>query len=768
MKTAATSPSRKRAMWLLNHSTLRAFEVPQLQSFGIGEIFLPKCFPYDEGNLSASITHEFDKTLNIPPEDLAVLNAQNWYENPSEAAWDIANRYFDLAIIAFFPKQIKQTLKHFKGAIVVRAFGHTVAPYGTILMWNQIMGERVITDMKRCGKRFWFGMGYDHLHEIETGVVKDRSIYLPVGLKSPTHQDPWEGKDARIGTIPAYHAIYSEFTKNFSDFEYIIGGAQPFAVADKHVLGYVPKEQHIRNMTQSRVMFYHSREPNHIHYHPFEAVRAGMPLIFMAGGMLDRLGGRNLVGRCNTIQEAREKIKRLMKGDKSLIKAITQSQTILLESVSEEKCAPHWQSGLNTIFESLDAAKQETALRPVTIRKKRIAVILPIVYTTRDTGAAKLVAEAILQGSIQSNEPVDIVFAHLDDPNSYPDSEFTDLPPCIKRRTYAWQLLDQGEAERAMHYAGFKGWKAELTNYAVPDDGIQKFQDCDLLVFISDRINQRILPLKPYVTFVYDYLQRYINILPNGLDANFLDFANRAEKVIVTTEFTNSDALQYAGLKPDRVERLPMLIPTFSERLSSAAPLKPSKNSKNYFLWTSNTEPHKNHKNSFLALYEYYEVLGGTLECRLTGVGTEKLLKTESSTFAELRDIWKSSKDLQDNLVICGELSDRKYQEHLSDACFLWNAAKVDNRTFDVLEAAQLGVPSLSSNYPTMREIESRFHIQMQWMDSEDPKDMAHQLKHMEENYIKLQSSLKNYTIDDFQDKTQNANLYWKAIKECL
>lgn len=47
---------KNRVLWLLNHSTLRSFEIPQLIESGIEEIYLPKKFPYDEGNLSASIT----------------------------------------------------------------------------------------------------------------------------------------------------------------------------------------------------------------------------------------------------------------------------------------------------------------------------------------------------------------------------------------------------------------------------------------------------------------------------------------------------------------------------------------------------------------------------------------------------------------------------------------------------------------------------------------------------------------------------------------
>src|SRR5687767_12682035 len=115
--------SHYRVLWLLNHTTLRRFEIEQLKSAGIDEIYLPKRFPYDEGNLSANIDYTLDAKLSIPQHELDILNAQDWYSSPSLEAWDIANRYFDVAIIGFFPKQMKSTTRRFKGAVILRVFG---------------------------------------------------------------------------------------------------------------------------------------------------------------------------------------------------------------------------------------------------------------------------------------------------------------------------------------------------------------------------------------------------------------------------------------------------------------------------------------------------------------------------------------------------------------------------------------------------------------------------------------------------------------------
>jgi hypothetical protein len=119
-----------------------------------------------------------------------------------------------------------------------------------------------------------------------------------------------DGSDKRIFFVcPDIGSILLPYYyRQFIDFviPHAIAGAQSLAVSDKSVLGYAPTDVHERNMREMRVMFYHSTEPNHIHYHPFEAIRAGMPLVFMAGGILDRFGGLSCRG-CKSIREAQRK-----------------------------------------------------------------------------------------------------------------------------------------------------------------------------------------------------------------------------------------------------------------------------------------------------------------------------------------------------------------------------------------------------------------------------------------------------------------------------
>jgi hypothetical protein len=89
-------------------------------------------------------------------------------------------------------------------------------------------------------------------------------------------------------------------------------------------------------------MFYHSQEPRHLHYHPLEAIATGMPLVYMAGGLLEPLGGPDQPGMCRSYDEAREKITRLRNGDAGLREAIRVRQKSILEHFEPARCSRAW------------------------------------------------------------------------------------------------------------------------------------------------------------------------------------------------------------------------------------------------------------------------------------------------------------------------------------------------------------------------------------------------------------------------------------------
>jgi len=758
-----------RVMWLLNHAAARKFEIAMLKKLGFSEIFLPKSFPQEISFRSASVDYSEDANLTIPAEDLAILNAADWYREPGRDTWEVANKHFDVLFFILSDLLfIRSVAKHFRGAAILRGYGLLRgASYTEFLKCS---GPPTLESL---GRRFWFGAAYPHLAEIESPWFRQREVYLPAGLDDCAAQAEWSGENPTVFIVcpdvsgnDVYGDLYREYKEQLKGFRYVVGGAQSLASSDPNLLGWVSEERHRRNMREFRVMFYNNTEPNHVHYHPFEAIRAGMPLVFLGGGMLDRLGGAGLPGRCKSVKEARAKLGQILAGDGKLTDDIRASQIQLLDTLDPRKHEPVWRRGVARILSELKASR----VRPVrSSRNPRIAVVVPRAYRGGTLRSAKLLAQALWTGSRQSGEDADVVFVYPQAATqALRDDERRDkwdagLPSTIARRTLEWRELDSAAALRAMRYAGHSDWVPSSAHYLTPDDGVKQLHDCDLWIFVSDRLSAPVLPIRPYALAVYDYLQRYVNIFSTGTDAPFLAAARAAERVLVTTHFTEQDALTYAGVSREKVVRVPMLAPEFGrlERRSMET-------DRPYLLWTTNLAPHKNHYKAISALREYYASLDGQLDCRVSGVDTGKLFKSDRAHLKFLAAIVADSEILSKRLQVLGELPDNLYRRQLANAAFLWHPGRIDNGTFSVVEAAHMGVPSLSSKYPAMEEIDAQFGLNLTWMDADDPSEMGRQLKWMEEHarsardWLPAEADLTQHGLD------QVSHQYWRALRECL
>jgi glycosyltransferase involved in cell wall biosynthesis len=757
-------------MWLLNHSSARKFEIATLKKLGFTEIFLPKNFPADIDFRSASVDASEDVSLSIPASDLALLNQTDWYAEPSRDAWDAANRHFDLIFFIMRPQFLRSLARHFRGAAILRAYGLSAATTYTATMNLITGGLRSLEDM---GPRFWFGAAYDGLAQAESPWFRKREVYLPIGLHDCRLEDNWTGTDPSIFFVCPdikgnyyYARVYREFQERFAGLRYAIGGTQALATNDPHVLGYVPEEQHHRNMREFRVMFYHSTEPNHVHYHPFEAVRAGMPLVFMAGGMLDRLGGSELPGRCRSYSEARAKLQRILAGDRNLIDMIRASQPVLLKQMCPDVLEPAWREGLTRVLAELNRSRVS---RPKSTRRPRIAVILPTTYRGGTLRSAKLLAEAVWIGSRQYHEDADVILARaaseLATDREEPQEWDAGLPSSISRRAIEWQVLESESARRAMFYAGHSEWIPTAQRYLAPDDRIQNLSDCDLWIIVSDRLKLPLLPIRPYLMMVYDYVQRYQTQFRPGFDATFIAAARAADRVLVTTRFTEQDALAYAGVSREKVCLVPMLAPQFEP---SQDEISDGTGSNPYFLWTTNLGAHKNHYNAMRALRDYYEQFDGRLDCCVTGVESSSLLMGDRPHLEPVKALFSQNVKLSQRLRVFGELPDALYRRQLAGASFLWHPAHIDNGTLAAVEAASMGVPCLSSRYPAMEEMDAHFDLHLSWMESRLPHDMAGRLKWMEQHAGRVRATLPSGADLARHSVERHAAGYWRLIRECL
>lgn len=355
--------TKKRVMWLLNHTTAREFEIPMLKALGYQEIFLPKVIPDDPYFRSASVTYNEDKNLSIPKPLLEKLNTINWYKDKIDSTtWNEINEYFDIIffiVLDFYC--LEQFLLNFKGVLIWRTYGLAAdASYSKQLTQS---GSIKLIRLIEENKNFFFGQAYENLSEIEENYLKNKSVFLPLGLPAKEGSENYKGGSGKllfvlpdIITTPGFEKIYAEFNKAFEGIPKWIGGSQIIKHSGKEVLGYLSNDEYERVMTTSDVMFYHSRFPRHLHFHPLEAVRNGMPLVFLSGGMLDKLGGINLPGRAKDYKEARKKVELIINGDFSFKNEVIRTQKILLDKLSFGYCLPFWKESFEKIerIETID------------------------------------------------------------------------------------------------------------------------------------------------------------------------------------------------------------------------------------------------------------------------------------------------------------------------------------------------------------------------------------------------------------------------------
>ena len=753
---------KKRILWLLNHTTLREFEVPLLVEMGY-EIFTPKIYQFEYGDLSASVTWKYDETLTIPAEDLEVLNHTDFYQSHvSKRVVEIMNQYFDMVFVGAFVPQIEMLVQCFEGEFVLHAFGlnKTMTYTKLFSIPNGVLLDRI----RALHEHFWFGASYENLGEVECGYFKNRFVYLPIGFKNAHVNAVWDGGDERILFVGPkimsnsyYRKVYEDFKKNFGDIPHVIGGSQLVPVKnDPAVLGFLPKEQYEYNMQHLAAMFYHSQEPRHLHYHPLEAVANGMPLIFMAGGMLDSLGGKDLPGRCTSIPQAHQMLERLSKGDKTLANRIISAQGVLLEKFTEEYCKPY----LERLMEQIE---NQTVSKTPERKKSRVAIVCPQGYTGGVIDFSIRLALALQAGTKQGLGNIEPVFYYLDCEAYRDHLYFKKLYAAgISVRSFEW-------AYKSAQWARNNESLRDYVDHTIPDavyvmeDGMNNLYDCDYIIFTADTMPMGCWTSLPHAIVVHDVIQRYVKELFDlGTELGRQKTNRKANAVIVTSEPMQKNAVQYVGAQIDKVFLMPQLFESIS------VPNKNDTQSRKYFHWGTNVTPHKNHKAALEGLRQYYS-LGGTLPCVITGANTHLINPSEEIEETEfhyqylksLRQIIAGNKILKEKVLFAGELPKQDYWNLLAEAEFTFHPGYADNGNGVSMDAALLGVPTLSSDYPAMRYMNDRMDMHMTFFEYDDPESIADKLLFMEKNAQKIKKAMPSGNhFEQFTWQSQTETIY--------
>lgn len=330
------------------------------------EVFVPKKVPKTNFR-SAAVSFDYDKSLTIPKAALDRLNDFDFYLSdwPPDII-KLVNRYFGAIFVIPYGRQVNEAIRRFDGEIVFRAFGldsqHT---YHKVL--RDMYGRGFRYRLESVNERFWFGEGYDHLHEIEPSLFKERSLFLPIGIPSSffRNEGKWRGTRKEIlfvapnvVTDSYYAKVYKDFKRDFGDLPHVIVGHQDTKVDDPHMAGFVTDEELQNLYLDCAALYYHSKEKRHVHYSPVEAAINGMPIVYYEDSLLGRMCPSSVKGRVKSVGEARKILQRILSDDAAFIAEIREDQRDVAYHFSDAYCRPVWSEGLEKSGFLANLAKQ--------------------------------------------------------------------------------------------------------------------------------------------------------------------------------------------------------------------------------------------------------------------------------------------------------------------------------------------------------------------------------------------------------------------------
>lgn len=745
--------SVKRILWLCNNFNLMNIEVPMLREIGF-EVYVPKKPPF---GFNVNVDWSLDKEISIPNNEINILNSTNFYDGRISAdSMNVVNHYFDIAIFGIYIEPLKSLVMKFEGILVLHSFGTKNG-----LTYTQIIQENagiwLLKEIEKLGSRFWFGQAFETINSMECDFFKKRSVYLPFAIKNDKINDNWSGSTKKIlficpeiKTDSTNFNTYKKFKTAFNGIPYSIGGTQPIMIEnDRTILGCLGQDDFENLFSTYSALFYYTQDMQNIPHYLFEAIKYGIPVIYMAGGLLDTIGGCELPGRCKTQEEARKKCLRLVRGDSKFANLIRRSQLKLLDKVAYDYCRVKWISAMNQIQDQYNAYSVYITPKKV----KKLGIILPGEYTGGVLDYTIRLIIAIKRGAFNKNEDIDLVFGRLDHTNYDMIDSFSRLEELdIPIRKFNWEVINKKRVDEANKILGYP-IQGLSEMYCVPNDGIRYFEDCDFLLFTADRVSERLYITQPYGVIVHDYIQRYLpSLFGERYEDSFIQMVRGAEALFSTTNITRQDCIQYAGADATKIH----LIPLFFDEIKRSQIKSKSENP--YFVWSTNLTPHKNHKVALKALSEYYSN-GGRLECYITGTNTN-WLKEDSKEISydyvnEIRDIMNSDKYLKDNIKLCGNLPKELYINVLQNALFFLHPGYADNGNGTAFDAAMLGVPTVSSRYPAMENLNNVMNLGFTFFDRKKPTELKNILFDIEEDPKKFKKLvppkdlLMKFTIED-------------------
>ena len=169
-----------------------------------------------------------------------------------------------------------------------------------------------------------------------------------------------------------------------------------------------------------------------------------------------------------------------------------------------------------------------------------------------------------------------------------------------------------------------------VPSYQAPDDGISQFMDCDLWIVISDRLRLPLLPVRPYLLMVYDYLQRYQAPFDDDSESEICCARSRCGSHDghdgVHRRVTRASL---RGFLRGRSRECPCWLRNSSRM---RAPARLDSDMRRVFSLDNQSRASQESRECIQGTSAYYETYGGSLRVSRDGADTRELFKRGSPT----------------------------------------------------------------------------------------------------------------------------------------
>ena len=329
-------------LYILSHKTLTDFEIPLLiyKGYGVLTNKIYKSLSVKNSLYDNNQKYYYDNFIYLDPIILNKLNLIDWFDNNQildDEIIIILNKHFKIIFLTPLTDGIllQQLINNFTGTIYYRFFGRESTLTYVSLLKNKADNIKYI---------FSYNEIYSFERQFNTFFNEKNSLIIPLGLSNKllsnilNTYNPQNNKIcficSKIGLCSYYTNIYNNFVENFSTRGYVILGKNN-SINDNHIINNLDDENYYKTIRESKLMYYHGKEPRHLHYHPIEAIIIGIPIIFHSEGLLSRYLPNSL-GKCDSLIEVKEKINKIINNEHDFINSIISEQNKSIELFTQK------------------------------------------------------------------------------------------------------------------------------------------------------------------------------------------------------------------------------------------------------------------------------------------------------------------------------------------------------------------------------------------------------------------------------------------------